>query len=323
MDLLKSITEPIDGELGCFKKYFSSLMDTDDSGLAVLLDCLKTRNGKMLRPILALLIGKYYGFPSDGIYNVAASMELLHTASLIHDDVVDNSMLRRGNPSFNAVFDNKMAILFGDYVVGLSLEEMAKTGNVGNVARLSSLSKTLSSGEIAQLGIRSSLELSEDNYFDIIYRKTASLFSTAAYLAAFVSGAATSEAETFSEFGRLAGLCFQIRDDIFDYLPTEGLGKPSGIDMKEGKITLPAIYALNTSDLDWSDTVRDIRNCVATDDQIKAVAEYSIEHSGIQYADNRMHELAAQALELLPYNMSDTLREAFSDYIELLIRRER
>lgn len=322
MDLFRSITEPIDSELSRFKEHFSSLLDTDDANLAVLLDCLKARNGKMLRPVLALLIGKYYGFPSDSIYNVAVSLELLHTASLIHDDVVDNSILRRGNASFNAIFDNKMSILFGDYVVGMSLEEMAKTGD-GNVSILSGISKTLSSGEIAQLSVRSSLELSEDSYFDIISRKTACLFSNVAYLAARVSGATESEALSFSGFGRMSGLCFQIRDDIFDYLPTECLGKPSGIDMREGKITLPAIYALNASGLDWSDTVRDIRGCVATDEQIKAVTEYTIGHGGIRYAESRMQEFASQAMEFLPGDMPDTLRRAFSDYIDLVISRER
>lgn len=323
MDLFKSITEPIGSEMEKFKSYFVSLFDTDDADLAPLLDCLKSRNGKMLRPILALLIGKYYGFPSDRIYNVASSLELLHTASLIHDDVVDNSMLRRGNASFNAVFDNKMSILFGDYVVALSLQEMAKTGDSDNVSYMSQLSMMLSSGEIAQLNIRSSLDLSEESYFDIISRKTACLFSCAAHLAARVSGASDADIESFAEFGRLAGLCFQIRDDIFDYTASDNIGKPSGIDMKEGKITLPAIYAMKTSDSDWSDTIRDIRACVATDDQIRTLTEYSIANGGVEYAVTRMREIASQALGLLPEGMPDKLHTAFADYIELVIRRER
>ncbi len=322
-ELYNSITGSVAGQFLAFKDHFDSLLSVEDADLAPLMDCLKLRNGKMLRPILVLLIGRYYGFPTDRLYNVAASIELLHTATLIHDDVVDNSMLRRGMASFNAVFDNKMSILFGDYVVSMSLGEMSRSGMIHNVEYLSQLSKTLSSGEITQLNVRTKDVLSEDSYFDIISRKTACLFSAAGHIAAYTCGAPSCEVDMFCEFGRLVGLCFQIKDDIFDYFPSAATGKPSGNDLKEGKFTLPAIYALNHSDKDWTSTIRDVRNCMATPQQMRLVTDYSIEHGGIEYANGYMQRLSSQAISLLPAGMPQELRTAFTDYMSLIINRDR
>lgn len=322
MDLYQSVIAPVNSELALFKNRLASLLQSDDNDLVPMLESLRNRNGKMMRPILVLLIGKFYGFPTESIYNVATSVELLHTATLLHDDVIDSSMLRRGQASFNAMFGNKVSILFGDYLVSVSLGEMARTGDVGNLADLASLSGTLSVGEIAQLALRSGDSLSEDNYFDIIYRKTACLFSTAARIAAHTCDACDVDVRGFAEFGRLAGLCFQIRDDIFDYYKSDEIGKPFGNDLREGKFTLPAIHALNNSADDWSSVIRDIRNCTASSEQIELVTDYTIKNGGISYAYQCMDKLSQQAISCLPKEMPGQLRDAFQAYLSLIVSRK-
>lgn len=321
-DLYISAIAPVRSEFEEFKLHFRALFQTDNADLKTLLEPLSDQTGKMLRPILVLLTARYFGPVDKSVIHLASSLELLHTSTLIHDDVVDNSLLRRGNPSFNAIFDNKLAVLLGDYVIALGLSEMHETGLADNVCALSELSKTLSSGEISQLFVRSSAYLSEESYFEIISRKTASLFSYCCRLAANTCGASRETAESFAEFGRLAGICFQIRDDIFDYFPSPETGKPSGNDLAEGKFTLPAIYALNNSDRDWSETIRAIRSCSASDETRSEVNEFTVESGGIQYAEERMHSFADSALRSLPEDMPSDLRQAFEDYMSLIIIRK-
>lgn len=322
-ELYMSAIDPVRSELDLFREHFNSLLKDDDPDVASLLERLRSRSGKMMRPILVLLTGKYFGFPTNRLYNVAAGLELLHTATLIHDDVVDNSMMRRGLSSFNAVFDNKLSVLFGDYILAKALGEMSRSGLIDNIMALSALCSTLSLGEIAQLAVRNDEKLDEDSYFDIISRKTACLFSFAGSLSAATCGADDSKKKAFGHFGHLAGLCFQIRDDIFDYYQSDETGKPSGNDLKEGKFTLPAIYALNSSKIDWSDTIRDIRSCNASDKQIADVTAYSIQSGGIDYAVSKMSELSNEALTSLPSDMPSNLKKAFESYMSLIIRRNK
>lgn len=323
LDLYNSAISSVQREFDDFKRYYRSLFTSSDADMSLLLDSLSKRNGKMLRPLLVLLIAKYFGYSSEEILHVASSVELLHTSSLIHDDVVDNSSLRRGLPSFNAVFDNKVSVLLGDFVLALSLREMAASGNLRNVAFMSELSQTLSSGEITQLFIRSTDEVSEEQYFDVINRKTACLFSCSASLAAVTSGASADEINSFSQFGAMAGIAFQIRDDIFDYFPSPETGKPSGNDLQEGKITLPLIFAINSSGKDMSELVRSVRSCTATREQLQEISEFAVQNGGIEYAEQCMDKYREKALSYLPSNMSDTLRRSFTDYLSLLIYRDR
>lgn len=321
--MYNSVIKPIGHELEAFKKYFHSLFYTDEDDLRPLLKRLSRQDGKMLRPVLVLLTAKYFGFPTERIYNVAAAVELLHTSTLIHDDVVDNSMLRRGKESFNALFDNKIAVLFGDYVVAMSLAEMAKSGDLRNIQYMSALSRTLSSGELSQLFVRSSNAVSEESYYDIITRKTASLFSDCARMSATTCGATEREVQYFADFGLYAGICFQIKDDIFDYFPSSDTGKPSGNDMSEGKLTLPAIYAISTSETDMSDDIISVRNLTATPDQLSSMTDFAIARGGIEYAEKRMADYSEKALACLPHNMSAELKEAFASYIQLIVNRNR
>lgn len=319
---LSTIKEPIQSEFEEFKRHYSSVFVSTDPLTQQILDYVKSSNGKMMRPILVLLIAKSIGIVNERVFNVAASFELLHSGSLIHDDVVDESNLRRGNPSVNCVFDNKLAVLSGDYVISLALQQMSLSGNIANVGILSELSKQLSEGEIMQLESISDASISEETYFEVITRKTASLFSYAAKAAALTAGADPKTIAAFQEYGRIAGLCFQIRDDIFDYFKSDQIGKPTANDLHEGKLTLPAIYSLTHSESDWTEVISSIKNGTATDAQIKSVIDYTISSGGIDYAYATMEKLKRQAIEALPSDIPADLMQALIDYISVIVSRK-
>ena len=323
MDYRKQICSPIESEFEEFSKRYSSLFLSANPGVDLLLKFLLERRGKLMRPILVLLVAKCYGTVNDNIYHLASAVELLHQGSLIHDDVVDESDKRRGKKSANAVYDNKMAVLLGDYIVSMALQQITATANVKSVDALSALIGTLSEGEITQLNALDHTILSEDLYFDIISKKTAILFSSCTSLSAVLSGASNAEVEAFRQFGHVAGLCFQIMDDILDYHDSAETGKPSGNDLKEGKFTLPAIYALTHSDLDWSGHIKAIRSLEATPEQIREVTDYSVSNGGIDYAIAKMEELKKQAIDGLPAFISPELLSAFTNYLELITNRSK
>ena len=321
MDYMQSICNPVRAEFDEFRSRYSSLFSCSNPAVDVLLKFLSRRNGKMMRPILVLLGSKCYGEIPESAYHLASAVELLHQGSLIHDDVVDESEQRRGRRSANAAFDNRMAVLLGDYVVSMALQQITATKDVRCVDQLSKLIGTLSEGEINQLNALDYDTLSEDVYFDIISKKTAILFSSCTELSAVLSGASDRETEAFRQFGHVSGLCFQIMDDILDYHSSDETGKPTGNDMKEGKFTLPAIYALNHSDRDWSAHIKAIRSLRATPQQIKEVTDYTVSNGGIQYAVSKMEELKKQAIQGLPAFISLDLRCALESYLELITNR--
>ena len=323
MDYIRQICAPIEVEFEEFRKRYSSLFSSANPGVDILLKFLLERKGKLMRPILVLLVAKSYGKVSDSTYHLASAVELLHQGSLIHDDVVDESDKRRGKKSANAVYDNKMAVLLGDYIVSMALRQIAATANIKSVDALSALIGTLSEGEITQLNALDNNTLSEELYFDIISKKTAILFSSCTSLSAILSGASSDEVEAFRQFGHVAGLCFQIMDDILDYHDSSETGKPSGNDFKEGKFTLPAIYALTHSNREWSAHIKAIRSLEATPQQIREVTEYSVSNGGIDYALAKMEELKNQAIQGLPSFVSEDLRTAFTSYLELITNRSK
>ena len=323
MEYMKQILLPIEAEFDEFKSRYSSLFSCSNPAVDLLLKFLLQRNGKMMRPVLVMLVAKSLGNISESIYHLASAVELVHQGSLIHDDVVDESATRRGKSSANATFDNRLAVLLGDYIVSKSLLEVVATQNLKCVNAISALIGTLSEGEITQLDVLNSNTLSEDAYFEIITGKTASLFSACTSLSAILCGADDKQVESFRIYGNIAGLCFQIMDDILDYHDSKETGKPSGNDLKEGKFTLPAIYALTHSDRDWSSHIKAIRSLSATPEQIREVTEYSVSNGGIDYAIRKMHELKNQAINALPASVPATLRTAFISYLELIVNRSK
>lgn len=321
MDYLSTILGPIQGEFTRFKQHYSKLFESTDPQIDNLLKFLLERKGKSMRPILVLLVAGSLGKTGTDIFNLASAVELLHQGSLIHDDIVDESSLRRGKPSVNSAFGNKIAVLLGDFIVSQSLQEIVKTGNRDCLAEISKLIGTLSQGEILQIGALESNVLSEDVYFDIISKKTAYLFSVSARLSAILSGGGSDMVEAFNTFSHNAGLCFQIMDDILDFDKSAKTGKPTGNDLKEGKFTLPSIYALNHSTLDWSQHITAIRTLSAPPSIINEVTEYTISNGGIEYSVKTMKKLKGKAMDAISGFVSDDYLNAFRAYLELITDR--
>ena len=276
-----------------------------------------------MRPMLILLIAKNFGDVTDVTLRSAIGLELLHTASLVHDDVVDESSQRRGQASVNATYDNKVAVLVGDYILSTALLNVAMTGSKDIVAYLARLGQTLSNGEILQLTNISNQVISEQVYYDVIRQKTAALFEACAGIGTLSVGASPEVVEEAKRFGSNIGMIFQIRDDIFDYYESPEIGKPTGNDMAEGKLTLPVIYAVNNSD---DPVIRQlaykVKDQTVTPDEIATLVAYAKEHGGIEYAVSRMREFYTQAQEFIDkYVEKQDVRQALQAYLDFMIER--
>ena len=324
MSSLEQIKQPIQAEFEVFKQKFDASLQSSNPLLSEVINFIKQRKGKMMRPMLTLLMAKLCGKIEESTYYAAISLELLHTASLVHDDVVDESDKRRGQASVNALYDNKVSVLVGDFLLATSLTNAALTENISLVKLVSCLGQKLSEGEIIQLSNTNASDFSEDVYFDVIKKKTAALFSTAAEAGVRSVENSDEMAEKAYHFGELLGIAFQIKDDIFDYNPSDSLGKPSGNDMKEGKLTLPALYVLNTlNDESMKELALKIRALEATHDEINLFIDYVKRNGGIEYATQVMIDYRNKALALLPQTASEDLKEALTSYIDYVIERKK
>lgn len=321
MDVLTQIRKPIEREMADFESLFGITLQHQNALLTMALQHVLSRKGKLMRPILVLLAAKRYGKVNDAVLHAAVSLEMLHTASLVHDDVVDESSERRGQLSVNALMDNKAAVLVGDYLLSTSLKHAAIAGSLEVVDIVARLGQTLSDGELQQLSNVKSDEISEEQYFDVIRSKTASLFASCAEVGALLSGATKAQIVRLRDFGTYVGLCFQIRDDVFDYYDVE-VGKPTGNDMKEGKLTLPVIYAvLQPGAKKWHEIALKVRAGKATEDEIKNLVEFTKQSGGIDYARHKMDEIRNSALELLSDEGNDEVREALQLYLDFVLKR--
>ena len=324
MSRLEQIKQPIQTEFEVFKQKFDASLQSSNPLLGEVINFIKQRRGKMMRPMLTLLMAKLCGKIEESTYYAAISLELLHTASLVHDDVVDESDKRRGQASVNALYDNKVSVLVGDFLLATSLTNAALTDNISLVKLVSCLGQKLSEGEIIQLSNTNASDFSEDVYFDVIKKKTAALFSTAAEAGVRSVESCDEIAEKAYQFGELIGIAFQIKDDIFDYNPSDSLGKPSGNDMKEGKLTLPALYVLNAfNDESMKKLALKIRSLEATNEEISLFIDYVKRNGGIEYATQVMIDYRNKALALLPKTASPDLKEALTSYIDYVIERSK
>ena len=324
MSRLEQIKQPIQAEFEVFKQKFDASLQSSNPLLGEVINFIKQRRGKMMRPMLTLLMAKLCGKIEESTYYAAISLELLHTASLVHDDVVDESDKRRGQASVNALYDNKVSVLVGDFLLATSLTNAALTDNISLVKLVSFLGQKLSEGEIIQLSNTNASDFSEDVYFDVIKKKTAALFSTAAEAGVRSVESCDEIAEKAYQFGELIGIAFQIKDDIFDYNPSDSLGKPSGNDMKEGKLTLPALYVLNAfNDESMKNLALKIRSLEATNEEITLFIDYVKQNGGIEYATQVMIDYRNKALDLLPQTASPDLKEALTSYIDYVIERSK
>lgn len=324
MDYLSLIKQPIQSDLNDFNKMFDESLMHADGMLSQALDHIRRRTGKRMRPILVLLMARNYGNINMSTLHAAVGLELLHTASLVHDDVVDESVERRGQASVNATYNNKVAVLVGDYLLSTALLHVAYTGNQTIVEYLAKLGRTLASGEILQLSNISNQEISEEIYYEVIKQKTSALFEACCSIGALSSGASEEDIEKAKRFGQNLGIMFQIRDDIFDYYPSSDIGKPTGNDMAEGKLTLPVIYALKkTNNDDMYAIARKVKTGHVSQNEINRLVEFTKQSGGIEYAEQRMEDFRNECMQYIDANCcNDEIRASLTGYVSFVIQRK-
>ena len=325
MERLSIIKRPIEGEFDDFVRLFNESLSHTEGLLSQVLEHIRHRGGKRMRPLLILLIAKNYGGVNDVTLRSAVGLELLHTASLVHDDVVDESKERRGQPSVNAVYNNKVAVLVGDYVLSTALLNISFTNNSDILRSIAVLGRNLSNGEILQLSNIQNTEFSEDIYYDVIKMKTAALFEACCEVGTLSVNANKRQIELAKEFGRNLGIIFQIRDDIFDYYDSKEIGKPTGNDMAEGKLTLPVLYALNsTHDSEMEEIARKVKRNDVTRYEIARLVDFTKNNGGIEYAERKMLELRHKCMEFIDSeSVSEEIRTSLTAYIDYVIQRNK
>ena len=319
MNILSEIKQPIQDSFLLFQNIYDEVLSSANPTLALLLEHIKKSKGKQMRPMLVMLSAGICGGITEATIHAAVALELLHTASLIHDDVVDDSDERRGMSSVKALFNNKVSVLGGDYVLSVGLNEAAATADVNIISTLANLGKQLSDGEIYQMD-NTKLKLFDENaYFNVIRNKTASLFASCAKMGAISSKNVDMERELkITAIGEVIGLCFQIKDDIFDFTPMAQTGKPAGKDLQEGKITLPLIYVYNNAD---TQTKTSILSALDEGDvtYLQSVVQAQ---GGIEYANQRLQNLQQRALEMLDVFHQSPYKTALKRYIEYVSERK-
>lgn len=323
MDRLSIIKQPVIDELVEFKNIFDRSLTSSNPLLKEAIDHIRQRNGKMMRPILVLLVAKLFGRVRHSTLYAAVALEILHTASLVHDDVVDESEERRGQLSVNAVFNNKVAVLVGDFLLASCLVIAGKTKDMDIIKQISLLGQNLAEGELLQLSNISNPVFSEEVYLDVIRKKTAALFSTCTQVGALSVEADQQQCATAHLFGEYIGICFQIRDDIFDYFDSEAIGKPTGNDMIEGKLTLPVIYALNFTHATWATAIAaKVKEGKATPDEIMKLVTFTKENGGIEYAQKVMYAYRDKAIAIMEEIPDSPVKTSLLAYLDYVIDRK-
>ena len=298
MTVLEDIQHTIASELSQLNECMTEALSTSNELMNEIVgNYLKTK-GKQIRPILVLLSAKLFGAITDATIDAAASIEMLHNASLIHDDVVDDTLTRRSRPTVNAIWDNHIAVLVGDFFVSSSLHKAVATGDLRIIDTISHLGRILSLGEIDQINKARYHDITEESYLEIIGSKTASLFVACIKMGGYSVNASDEDIERMCRFAQLFGLCFQIRDDIFDYFEDSRVGKPTGNDLREGKITLPLLHVLSIDTLPRHKEMNElVRKDELSSEQIATLIAYAREFGGIDYAYDCMSRFRDEAVE--------------------------
>lgn len=320
MTTLEKISSIVAEDLNNFKKEYHTSLQSSNPLLQEIVAHVIQSSGKMMRPILVLLCAKLSGGITEKTLKSAVALELLHVASLIHDDVVDNSAERRGLPSVMAEFKNKAAVLGGDFFLSTALCEAVSTQTVDVVSIIASLGRTLIDGELLQLSESRNHSFKEENYFAIIKSKTAALFSASSQLGAL--SVENPDAENIARLTRLGeniGICFQIKDDIFDFQPDNKTGKPFGNDIQEGKVTLPLLYVYNNS---TEAEKKNIEECILSNNVSELVCLVN-EKGGIDYAKAVLNKYYNEAIKLLNEFPASEVKDALALYIEYLLNRNK
>lgn len=320
---LKYIQDQLSPELDALNNIIATTLTSNSELTNSIVTAYLKSKGKMLRPIITLLSAKFFGGINEKALQGAAALEMLHNASLIHDDVIDEATERRGLPTINNVWSNHVAVLVGDFFVTGALRCGVATGDGRILSALADMGRDLSLGEIDQVDIARNHNIDEATYMDIIRAKTASLFECCAVVGGYANNAPQTVIDELRRYARLLGICFQIKDDTFDYYNDPIIGKPTGNDLREGKVTLPLIYALRRDDMPERDAMLAIVNKeTLSSEDIDLLIDYAKRAGGIEYAYETMRRLRDDATTILsPYQPDDTV-DQFREIFDYVIERK-
>lgn len=320
---VSDIKAPIETELQIFEEKFRESMQSDVALLDKITHYIIKRKGKQMRPMFVFLTAKMFGEVNQASYNAASLIELLHTATLVHDDVVDDANERRGFFSVNAIWKNKIAVLVGDYLLSQGLLLSVDKNEFKMLRIVSNAVKEMSEGELLQIEKARRLDIDESIYFEVIRKKTASLISACCQAGAASTTNEENEAK-MAEFGAKIGIAFQIKDDIFDYGTGEKIGKPTGIDIKERKMTLPLIYTLNNVDKNQKKRIINIvKNHNENPRKVIEVVQMVIDSGGVKYAYEKMMEIKNEALEIIKNVPDSPAKQSLIGLVEYTTNREK
>jgi len=320
----KEISKVISKELEEFNDFFKSVLKTDVALLNLVLKYITSKKGKQIRPILVLLSAGICGKISTRSYVGAAMIELLHTATLVHDDVIDQAKVRRGIASINAEWNNKIAVLSGDFLLSLGLKTSVNHNEFRFLKITSTAVQMMSESELFAIDKARSFKITEDEYFKIINGKTATLISSCCEIGAFSASDKEEDSENLSKFGTLVGLAFQIRDDLLDYVSKSSLiGKPVGNDIKEKKITLPLIYALEKSDNNEKKKIISLmKSKDISKSDINYILDFVKQKGGVEYAQNKAISLCNEAKLILNKYPDSKYKSSLEEITEFIINRK-
>lgn len=323
MAIAKQIREPVAKELKEFELFFGQVMQSDIPLLKSITNYIYRRKGKQIRPQLVFLTSGLNGQISNSSYVAAAMIELLHTATLMHDDVVDEAYERRGAFSINALWRSKIAVLAGDFLLSKGLQIAVEHHEYELLRHISRAVQEMSEGELLQIDHARKMNVDEETYYKIIRKKTATLIAACAVTGAQAAGASAEQLEKMYQFGENLGLAFQIKDDIFDFQPQGLIGKPTGNDVKEGKLTLPIIHALNqVSPIEQSKIKALIRKGKHDPKAVQQVMDFTIGHGGIEYATEKMNHFAQLAHALLEPYPASGYKQSLTQLVDYTVNRK-
>lgn len=321
---LHHIKEPVKEHIASFEKYFRNSMKSNVPLLDRVSSYIVKRKGKQMRPLFVFLSAEIAGGVNESTYRGAALVELLHTATLVHDDVVDDSNERRGFFSINALWKNKISVLIGDYLLSKGLLLSLDNDDFGLLKIVSNAVREMSEGELLQIEKARRLDVKEDIYYQIIRKKTASLIASCCACGAFSAGGDKAMTEKMREFGERVGMAFQIKDDLFDYTKANKTGKPSGIDIRDKKMTLPLIYLLNNSEMAKKRRIINvIKNHNTDPEKVSDLIREVNESGGIDYATNKMIEFREEAFNILNTFSESPARQSMADLLMYTTERNK
>lgn len=321
--MLKNIQERLRPELLEMNAIISDSLNTSNHLMNSIVSSYLQKKGKQIRPILVILSARMFGDVNPDVLHAGAALEMLHNASLIHDDVVDETSLRRGVPTINSSWGNHIAVLVGDFFVSNALAAGIRTGHLSIISALSALGKELSLGEIDQICNAREHHFDEESYFMMIRKKTASLFMNCVRMGAEAVNAPEEKIKPMERYAELLGLCFQIKDDIFDYLSDEKIGKPTGNDLREGKVTLPLLFAVNNAPAEEAEPMKElIRRGDLTTEEIRTLIDFAKRNGGIEYSFEVMRRMQAEASEILAAYPATDSSDSFREIFEFIISRD-